>query len=571
MSTTTEIFPVAQRKSILMSNTDKIQQTVMTGSVFLALDANFFTAEALLRWLTTVDITLRCLISYKAVCMRIPVNDQYMNDGFHFLTKKPGYTSIALGFGLNPEIPDRKDSNPMDNNPLLARICEELIAIQGTSVLRLNSSFILTGGGTSAFIQANLGFCFNARNFPNLNISPREINVGLVEADWTAKFRYNEKLPQLILRRITKLQSQAPLYYAGVAYKEYYQVAVKLSKDKLLIQLSRDDLTTFNTFFPNIIDSRILSYSDLGYKVALLGNDVAGYVLGFPIQNMIPNDDQIHMAVEILTNEGTEKYSQNIKDYVKNTYIPIPPFPCGNIIYANDSDVMMDDIDQYGPFDIVSYQVGNHIYRLTRAEFDKLVESKKNPWTNDWFPPTVLSTIIARSTAAKELGLPPAGSIIELLTRLDKGTLFTHTETVQAQPQQLAIINLSDIFGPFFDEMRNGQMQNNIRRGLWNPGLPIDDNIGQIIGNDAQQMEWVPEPNDIQGDPGEHNNIVDNQEHNNDQLNPWNPWSPLDDSDDSVDPDPDSVDPDPDSVDPDPDSVEYRYISTEATSMEEVD
>jgi hypothetical protein len=64
------------------------------------------------------------------------------------------------------------------------------------------------------------------------------------------------------------------------------------------------------------------------------------------------------------------------------------------------------------------------MYRFTRAEFPELVKSKKNPWTNDWFPPTILASIMARNEAAKELGLPPARPLAEMLERIEKDKFF---------------------------------------------------------------------------------------------------------------------------------------------------
>lgn len=457
------------KRTFLPTDDEKIRQSVEVGSVFLALESNFFTAEALQQWLTTVPMTERTQIAYKALCTKILPNVQYLPDSLHFLTKKPEYTSIAVGYGFSTDLPDTKGVDRTHSNPILAHICDALIMINSDSNFRKLSALILSGHGTHQYVYSKLVTCYRARNFPHLRgVSPHEINVALVAADWTAKFRYNENLAKLILKRVADLQREAPIYYAGIAYGAYHKVAVKLNKDKLLTQLSRDELITFNTFFPNIIDTKILGYSDLAYKIALLGNDVAGYVLGFPIQNMIPNDDQIHEAIAILSKEGADAYAERIKQYVKSTYTPVAPFPMGSVSYSNDKDVMMEEIDNYVPFDIVSYQVGPHMYRFTRVEFDKLVESKKNPWTNDWFPPTVLSTIISRSEAAKELGLPPGRPCREMIDRVEAGTLFTPDEEPQPSQQQVQQVSQIPVHPGVaaFAQMLFGG---------WNPSLPTDD------------------------------------------------------------------------------------------------
>jgi len=458
---------VINRYGIFPSDDERIRQAVDIGSIFLALESNFFTVESLLQWLATVPMTVNTQIAYKAVCTKISPNMQYLNDSWHFLTKKPEYTSIAIGFGFMTDIPDQKDSS----NPLIAHICEALITINNDTNLRKLTVLILAAAGTESYIQSKLVTCLKARNFPHLrSVSAHEINIGLVAADWANKFRYNEKLPHLILHRVTELQSQAPLYYAEVAYKVYHKVVTKLNKDKLLTQLSREELIRLNTFFPNIIDQKILEYTDLAYKIALLGNDIAGYVLGFPIHNMIPNDEQIDQAIQTLISDGIDKYAERIKVYVVKTYMPILPFENSQeITFSNEQDVIMEDIDNYTPFDIVSYQAGSYIYRFTRAEFSKLLENKKNPWTNEWLPPTILSTIKSRVEAAKQLGFPIARPLRDMLLRVENGTLF--------QPDEIP--------KPTIQQNTNNRTNNEILNmlmtaammGQWYPRLPLNESI----------------------------------------------------------------------------------------------
>ena len=412
------------QKIPLMSEDNKIREAVVTGSVYLALELKFFTAKSLLEWLTTVEIVNRTCVAYKAVCSIIHPDDQYLNDSYHFLTKKPEYLSIALLIGLNIEIDDRRESNGC-YNPLLAHVVEQLLRINSDVKLRQLSNLICNGYGSESYIRSNLNLCYSSRVFPYLRtVTNHQINVSLIIADWTVRLRYNEKLPGLILHRVARLQERAPLYYAQVAYQAYHKVVVKLNRDKLLTHLTRDELFTLNTFFPNIIDAKIFEYTDLAYKIALLGNDMAGYVLGFPIQNMIPNDEQIHEALCKLKELGVEGYVNYIKGYVSKTYRPMLPFPQQEEpIFPNETDVIYENIDDYVPFDIIACQIGQHIHRFSRAESENLLETKKNSWNGEWLPSTVLSTIRARVSAAEELGLPKALPLNEILIRIDKGNL----------------------------------------------------------------------------------------------------------------------------------------------------
>ena len=416
-------IPVGKRK-VLPSEAEKIRQSVMFGSVFLALESEFFTYEALLEWLCTAEYSIETRIAYKAVCVRITPNDQYLEDKYHFLTKRPEYASIALSCGLNEEIPDHKPFDPTQYNPILAHMCETLGELCSSLALKNFTAMVVSGQGTATYLRSNLEICYKSRNFPFLRISAEEINSKLVEADWFEKFRYNSTLADLVVRRVAHLQREAPFYYASVAYKVYRNVVLKLNKEKLFTNLSRDELATIDSFFPGTIDRRLLEYSDLAYKIAVLTNDVAGYILGFPIQDVIPNDDQINSAIQYLTDHGSEAYSELIREHVSANYLPALPFHISKPSYSNDTDVMLESPDGYVPFDIVSYQAGLHVYRFTRPEFPTLIRSKKNHWTNEWLPPTVLSTIRARYEAAKELGLPPPRLLTEMLERVENGSLF---------------------------------------------------------------------------------------------------------------------------------------------------
>lgn len=414
--------PQGKRSRSIFSPNAKIIQSVLIGSVFEALATKFFTHRELLNWLHTSQINDRTKIAYKAVCIEIAPDEQYMDNGEHFLVTKPEYAPIAIGYGLDIEIPDHKGGG----EPIIVHICDVINHFNAHSRIESPSiGLILTGNVSDSYLRSRLNICYLARNFPHMRLHSNEINKSLVCADWTEKFRYNENLVNIILGRIAFLQREAPLYYAGVAYQAYHKVIIKLHQEKLLCALSREQLYNLNTYFSNIIDSRILTYNDIGYKIALLGNDIAGYVLGFPVQNVVPSDEQIHAAIAMLMELGIEKYTAHIRQYVKSTYMPTYPIPINTPTFSNEQDVLMEDVDSYLPFDIISYQTGDHIHRFTRAEFKQLDESKKNPWTNEWLPSMVLSTIKARVIAAKELGLPDAIPMIELLEKLSKNEVFT--------------------------------------------------------------------------------------------------------------------------------------------------
>lgn len=423
---------MAVRFSVLPSENDKIKESVMVGSVFLALENKFFTHESLLKWLDGQPCESLTMVAYKAVCEKIHPDKHYLAEDVHFLGKNPEYLTIAIGYKLDTAIFIR-----------LFRDFEDLHRIIYTDPKSTSRRHLILMGKIGPELCAEtMDLCYLSRNFPLLRrVSVDTINASLVEADWISKFCYNEGLASKVLCRVTKLQTKAPIYYVNVAYREYHTVAVRLNKGKLLYKLTRDELATFNTFFPHVIDSRVLTYPDLAYKLAMLTSEVAGYFLGFPIQSMIPNDSQIHEALEILIAEGVEKYLQRIKQSARSVYMPVSHLPTQTLTFINDQDVTCEDIDDYLPFDIVAYQSGQHIYRFTRVEFQQLSDSKKNHWNNELLPSSVLSVIRSRLVAARELRLPKAKTAAETFESIAHGDIFednrlNDTSTVLLVPQE---------------------------------------------------------------------------------------------------------------------------------------
>lgn len=433
--------------STIANANEKIFQAVYYGSVYEALEARSFSHADLLKWLATAKFEERTQVAYKAVTDVIHPNQQYMEDGMHFLASAPRFFTMATALGMEAHTPVKMGAPPIKNNTIIVALRDTLAQGYNNKATLDLMRLIISGSGNDNYVQSHIATCYRARTFPHTRMSPTDVNRALLESDWTKKLRYNVELPGLILARVAGLQKSAPIYYAEIAYKLYHGVVAKLHKDKLLSNLSREQLVTFNTFFPNVIDPRILAYSEGAYLIALLGNDVAGYVLGFPIHEFIPDEDQINTALTQLTQMGREPYAQHISAYALKLQVPLTPFPFPDATFKNEEDVMMEEITHYSPFDVVSFRSGNHIFRFTRCEFAQMVEKKKNPWTNEWLPPSVLATVQARHSIAKELGLPPCRTVLEMLERAEGGKLFQPDE--ETQQAQVNPLPQGDVYAAF--------------------------------------------------------------------------------------------------------------------------
>ncbi len=375
---------------------------------------------------TLSTLTDRLAVAYKALCTLIKPSEQYLSDGMHIISKKPEFLYISMAYGLDIYCNDSRIIG--DETPLAIHVCDLVTNLYDNTkggIIKRYVGFIVNGEASNANLVKNIHVCFLAQNASYIrNLNAHHINQALVLADWTDKFRYNGTLATLIIERVKHLSKQAQHYYESVVKPTYNKVAKKLYEDKLLSELNKDQLVQFDHWFPGIIDQRLISYTPLAYKISLLSNDIAGYILGFPVQNVVPSNDQIRNAISMLIEHGVKNYVANIKSFTEKTYLPIILSEHNTATYANEKDVLFDRVDSYVSFDIVSYQDGDHIYRFTRAEFEELTKSKKNPYTNHWLPITVLSTIKSRVWAAKELKLPPARPHIEMLEKMESGELY---------------------------------------------------------------------------------------------------------------------------------------------------
>lgn len=402
--------------------TDRISQAVLYGSVELALKQSFINVDDLLEWLHNQVINRDVLIAYNSVCRRRTPNTQYLKDGVHLLAKNPGLTSVAVMHKLDPSIKDRKEG---ESKELWNYVFESAMKARSDHNAKGKALLMLTGTGTNDFLRDNLDLLYGCRFWREVSgVSSETTNTMLLKSDWIQHLRSNGTVASALLKRVHFLQQHAPQYYGEVAYKLYYAKALALHKEELLTNLTQTDLVLFNTYFMNIIDTRLLTYDSLSYNIASLTPDVAGYVLGFPIHWFVPNAEQIHEALAIMKDKGIDDYCAHIKTQTIAGALPTGPHVGEDAIFSNNEDVYGEDIANYVPFDIIVFRNAKHIYRFTRPEFSNLTKSKKNHWTNEWLPASILDTIRSRLATACALGLPESRTLKEHLNYVKNHNFF---------------------------------------------------------------------------------------------------------------------------------------------------
>ena len=420
---------------------DKHNQAVSHGSIELALDEKFITVENLLEWLAdrkVIDFT--CELAYNAICKRRHPDTHYLKDGVHILAKQWRLAPVALIYGLKPSIKDRKEG---ESSELWNHVHESIWNMKTDSHLKERCILLQKGTGTAKYLRENLVTLYGAGFRPEIpGLDNDQINAALLRMDRTDKLRSSGTLAKQLLTRLSYLQQHAPNYYAEVAYKHYHKVAVRLQKEKLLTNLTQEQLKLFDTFFQNIIDRRLLSYDKLCFNIAIMTSDIAGYVLGFPIHTFIPSDEQIHNAIGLLQVKGKDEYCAHIKKLNELCGLPVGPFSDTKFSLANEQDLFGEDIANYVAFDIVAFRDADHVYRFTRMEFKQLLESKKNPYTNIWLPSPIVEVIKSRVSTVRALGLPIARTLKEHLDCLEQGQ-FLAPNTPVPTPVPVAPVVLS--------------------------------------------------------------------------------------------------------------------------------
>lgn len=398
---------------------DKIQQVVNYGSVALALQEKYFSKQQLLNWLLIQPFTNKTEIAYYILCNNLHPDNHQINDS-HFVLRRAEYIPIAMIFNLNISLLEQYKNVSIDIDMVKFN----------TNIEKLKFLLLLRKGESNDtnYTRENLNNLYHVRKFNYIKyLTTDEINKSLVNTDWIEKFRYNSGLINYIIERVKLLKEKANNYYNDLIYSKYTLVIEKLYRSKYLHKLSKDDFILLNNLFPNIINNNIFSYNNLGFKLFQISTKISGYLLGFPIHIVIPTDEQIQKQIKLLCELGTDKYIDQVKEYTKKmSNIVLPSWI--ETKFINNTNVLTEDIDEYLPFDIIVYQTGEHIYRFTRPEFDSLLKSKKNPYTNEYLPKIIIENIRSRSYISKLCNLPEAKIYKELLTELENGTLLSKIE-----------------------------------------------------------------------------------------------------------------------------------------------
>ena len=415
----------------------RISQAIEFGSAISVLgktkNVSYITDDECMRYLKEAPVSDASLIAYRFLCLNRNPNEHYI-DGVHLLRyiyeKADEYGAIYV---LSNGESDTKVHKNTDGENVTSFLMKSVFRLQmdkrfGTKVrIICNRSEDETGDIPRDLLplvlKANsnkLSSCLS----PLSELDRAEIMLNIDQVKFLKGIEMPNKFGR-ILARCALLTEKAPAYWKAFASIEYRKNIIKLQKKGQLGDITRIHVAECHRLLPGIFPTNIDQYSDLAYKVALLDDTIRQYVLGFPIHQGIPAPDVVNAALSYLSKEGKEKYVDMMRNFVNAPTELVPQqFLSGKLVKQNEKDVLEENLSDYSLFDRLTYFSGMNVYTFTRPEFEQLNKSDKNQYTNEDLPLALQMEISLRIQLAQKLNLPPPGTMIELLTRVEKGELY---------------------------------------------------------------------------------------------------------------------------------------------------
>lgn len=458
----------------------KITQVVEHGSIYQSLIKGFISVDEILTWLANLPSTQHndnTFIAYRLACMYKSTKQHYVADAddaddvhavttkVHILSKlkNPEYGAIYIQSGgnmdtsieMNPNSIDEASEDADDDNviegsgakvsnfllPSLVKFQTDRtfanrikVICNKEDVTRINADMI------PLIIRARATKLFNLLS----RVTPSSYNEQFLNTDYIDAIKIVD-IPNRFVRIVNRCQylaEHAPLYWEHVAKDLYKDTVTALINDKNLGDFTRDDTLKFHRLIPGFFPTGFENYTELAYKIMFLDRATQLYVLGFPLHMGSATDQQVSSALSYLSQHGKDKYTLDITQYFKSTEATSIP-PCFNITTTirnaldgsnNPIDVLEENVFSYNPFDRITFVNGNNLFYLIRVEYENMIKTKKNQYTQELLPNWIVLEMSKRMEIAETLGLPPPGTILELLTRLENGKLYESPFPKSAEP-----------------------------------------------------------------------------------------------------------------------------------------
>jgi len=412
---------------------DRARETIIHGSVYDALIADFITIEDVLKYLLLHENdkpTISAIMAYRMICK---ITKNQIVNGKHFITQTEREEYIIIYYlSYQSTFIDALEES-------------EKLKFMGKYQKKLPKLFSINDFSKFYFIICDL---FSDKIYINdddllLVIGCRSENYLLKHGDQICK-KYEkllscdyvsplyidayENYDDLLISRCNYLKIYTPLYWESVAKNLYYELFSYFHnlEDQ---RIPKNKLEIYSKIFENEYHKRLLEKSDLIYNLESYIKPLQAYLLGFPIDTYMPSDETLKKSIQKLEDEGIENYCEYVS---KNNSKYLSDF--SDKIFNNDSkigneqDTLLENICGYNTFDVIKFYIDNHIYYFTRPEFPNIVNIEKNHWTNQKLPMSILHKAIYKISVSYHYNLPECSTLKEMLIKVENNTLYNQNQ-----------------------------------------------------------------------------------------------------------------------------------------------
>jgi hypothetical protein len=459
----------------------RCEEAILFGSLYEALFSKFVNIEDVLEYLLKTekdedkdeDENIRKMIAYRIVSI---FSKEQKVKGSHFINLTENKDYVGIYILSYPTILTISGGNEDENLKIVEKAQRFFPGlIKNGNVSRFFQ--IIFEIGSKRVIQtfedaliASVSRCITSLpNFLNYYKT-------FLLADYLEPLEHvpSDKYAFDLIERAIFLKEKAPLYWNYVGYPLYSKFVEKKFKnpkfDKKLIEI-------YDKIFPNLFSDDVKNRSQIVIKLLQYDRYVQAYLLGFPIHEYTPNEQNIKKALNKLQEIGIEKYCQEV---IKNNL----EFYFGKVAkIMNQQNVNFDDIKEFNSFDVIFYYIDSNdsetkkVFLFSRPEFKNLIKDKKNFYTNEKLPEEIRLQIKSRIKIADKYKLPESETLYDLLTNLETNKLIFKKKKLQNEIEDEIENEIED---EMEDEIQNINRRESFRVSDRNTGEEYVVNIPPI-------------------------------------------------------------------------------------------
>lgn len=426
-----------------------IDDVINYGSPYLGLKHKLITIQQVIDYLVENEVNNTNLSMYINICGLSNWQSHTASTGKHLFYHRIEYLYVVTKLYRIDIVELPENIFSMINLDDIGKLNNSIVEI-GPFCDKVLDGIINTPTEAAEYMPYMLEIRSPYTNYVYHHIPEEQYNKMVLTIDNPDLLSLSKEVMLSIFERLDMLSNNLYQYYKIILpyYKKYmldYQKQCNFT-----FEFVRDNNESIQKHFPGIISSDVLDSNDkLLFFVRSAPLEIACYILGFPIQYGTPDRKTLDYLINLYVAKGRDKYLEHLIDI--NKKLPELLIP-GE--FVNTENVLMNEIDEYPNFDIIMFicdTIGtdgkSKIYRFTRSEFENIIKTGNNPWTNQKLPQSILFLIQDRIDIAKKYNLPNSDTLIELWKMIDEDKLVIPDGN--STTTQLTIPNIFQLFSTF--------------------------------------------------------------------------------------------------------------------------